>query len=136
MVSRQERLFDTEISEGALDVSMAFRDSLTQSLRKTNESRYGVAAKISELTNRNISKDMLDKYTSNNPDYGLRAEDLPAFCMATKSIEPFRVLLHALDHEVISPEEGQLVRLAKLTQQRRELDAEIARLEIAAGIKR
>ncbi len=135
-LSAQPRLFDTEIIEGSLDVSLPFRDCLTQILRKCRESRYGVAAKISEFVGRNISKDMLDKYTSSNPDYGLRAENLPAFCKATGSMEPFKILLAPLGYEVMGPEECQLVRLARLTKQRLEIDAEIARLEKTAGIKR
>ncbi len=137
LMSVQQKLFDNQITEGPLDVSMLFRDSLEKAVRAlTSDSRYIVAAKISELVGRAISKDMLDKYTSNNQDYGLRAEHLPAFCVATQSVEPFKVLLAPLGHEVISPEDGKLVKLAKLTQRRRELDAEILRLEVSAGIKR
>ncbi len=136
LLSNQGCLFDTEIVEGALDVSMAFRDSLTQALRKHNEGRWQVAAKVSELVGRSISKDMLDKYTSSNPEYGMRAEDLPAFCAVTRSIEPFRTLLDPLNHEVISPEEGDFVRLARIERKVAELSGEAAKIRSRLGLGR
>ncbi|MDD4352736.1 MAG: hypothetical protein PHU71_07235, partial [Candidatus Gracilibacteria bacterium] len=46
VLSGQGNLFDTEISEGALDLSLIFRDSLTKALSACKDSRYQVAAKI------------------------------------------------------------------------------------------
>jgi hypothetical protein len=134
--SAQGSLFDTPVSEGALDVSLAFRDALSKSLSRCKDSRYQVAAKISELTKRNISKDMLDKYTSSNQDYGFRAEDLTAFCAVTGSLEPIRVLLEPIDCDVVDPNDSKYVRLAKLTQEKGRLLTEIARLEAELGVKR
>lgn len=133
-VSAQQRLFDTK-AEGALDVSMAFRDVLSRSLSKVPDSRWQIAARISELANRNISKDMLDKYCSANPDYALRAEDLPAVIHVTGSIEPAQVLLLPVGFEIVGPEDAKLVRLAKLEAKKRELDAEIARLKTETGTR-
>ena len=136
VMSGQGLLFEELIiSEKALDVSLVFRDALSKALRRCKESRWQVAAKISELTGRNISKDMLDKYTSSNPDYGFRAEDLPAFCVVTKTIEPFRVLLEPLCCEVSDPEESKLVKLARLEQKKTRLEIEVARLKAELGIK-
>jgi hypothetical protein len=134
-LSAQEKLFDPGMSEGDLDVSMIFRDALSQALRKTDVSRHMVAARISELTNHSISKDMLDKYTSSNLDYGFRAEDLTAFCHAVGSIEPFRVLLAPLGYEIISPEESNFVKIARLEKKRGDIDAELAELRHRAGIR-
>lgn len=134
-LSAQQRLFDPGLSEGDLDVSMAFRDSLTKALRKTDISRHFIAAKVSELTGHTISKDMLDKYTSSNTDYGLRAEDLPAFCIATGSADPFRALLIPISYDIVSPEEGDYLKIARLEKQRAELESEISRLKTKAGIK-
>ncbi|MDR2018535.1 MAG: hypothetical protein LBQ00_06670 [Syntrophobacterales bacterium] len=135
VLSGQGSLFDTEISEGALDVSMAFRDALSKALTSCKDSRYQVAAKISELTKRNISKDMLDKYTSSNLDYGFRAEDLAAFCAVTGSLEPFRVLLSPLRCDVVDPHDSEYVRLAKLNQEKTRLLNEIAQVEFKLGLK-
>lgn len=135
VLSAQQQLFDTQLSEGDLDVSLAFRDAVSKALRRTTVSRYQVAARISELSGHNISKDMLDKLTSSNLDYGLRAEDLPALIIATESVEPARVLLKPLGYEIVSPEEGDYVRIARLERQRSDLDSEITRLRQKAGLK-
>lgn len=135
VLSGQGDLFDTEISEGALDLSLIFRDSLTKALSACKDSRYQVAAKISEFTRRNLSKDMLDKFTSANLDYGFRAEELTAFAAVTRSLEPFRVLLAPLNCDVATPEDNTLLKLARLTQQRNHLSVEITRLETQLGIK-
>jgi hypothetical protein len=134
--SKQGCLFDIPVSEGALDVSLAFRDALSKSLAHCRDSRYQVAAKISELTKRNISKDMLDKYTSSNLDYGFRAEDLTAFCAITGSLEAIRVLLEPISCDVVDPSDSKYVRLAKLTQEKARILAEIARLETELGVKK
>ena len=134
-LSRQETLFDNAISEGALDVDMAFRDVLSRLIREQKDSRWQIAAMISELTNRNISKDMLDKFTSSNQDYSPRVTDLPAICSVLKSIEPARVLLAPLGCEVITPEEAAYVRIARLEKQREALDAQIAQLKNRSGIR-
>jgi hypothetical protein len=136
VLSGQGGLFDTEISEGALDLSMIFRDTLSRALSACKDSRYQVAAKISELTKRNISKDMLDKYTSSNTDYEYKAVDLPAFCAVTKTIEPFRVLVTPLDCDVVNPEDSKHLKLARLLQQQKTLAIEIARTESELGIKK
>lgn len=133
-MSAQGTLFDSEITEGALDVSMAFRDSLSKDLRKHKESRWQVAAKMSELCGRNISKDMLDKYTSSNPDYSMRAEDLTAFCAVTKSVAPIKALLEPLGCDVVTPEESEFVRLARLERKRVEIETEIAQIRHRVGI--
>lgn len=135
-LSNQGTLFDNGITEGALDVDMAFRDVLSRLIRNHPESRYQIAAKMSELSLRNISKDMLDKYTSSNQDYAPRVQDLPAICAVLRSIEPAQVLLAPLGYEIVGPEEGEFIRLAKLKQQRAQLDAQIDQLERRAGISR
>jgi hypothetical protein len=134
--SDQGRLFDSEIVEGALDVSMAFRASLTKHITKSKKSRWQIAAMISELSGHNISKDMLDKYTSGNLDYGLRAEALPATLMSVGSLEPGRILFEPLSCDLVDPLESELVRLARLEQENSKLQGEIAALRHKLGIRK
>jgi hypothetical protein len=134
-LSKQGSLFDIEIAEGALDVDLALRDALSRALASCRDSRYQVAAKISELTRHNLSKDMLDKYISSNTDYDFKAKDLAAFCAVTGSLEPFRVLLAPLGCEAVDPEDSKYVKLAKMNQNKARLLGEIARLEQELGIK-
>jgi len=135
-LSGQGSLFDDKITEGGLDLSLIFRDSLSKALRKSPDSRWQIVAKISELTNHSISKDMLDKYTSSNLDYGFRAEDLTAFCAVTGSIDPFRVLLEPLGCDVLTPGEHDWIKLAKLEKENTQQQREIAELRLKLGIRR
>jgi hypothetical protein len=134
-LSNQGSLFDTKVSEGSLDLSMAFRDTLTRLFSGCKDSRFIIAAKISEASKKDISKDMLDKCTSSNTDYGLRAEHLPAVCYVTHSLDPARVLLAPLGAAVLGPEEADYVRLARLVQEDQKRQLEIAQLKARLGIK-
>lgn len=134
-VSNQGSLFDVPISEGSLDVALSFRAALSRVFSKCRDSRYQLAGKLSELTRRNISKDSLDKYTSSNLDYALRAEDLPATIAVTGSLEHIQVLLDPVGCSVVTPDDNKLLKLARLTQQRNHLSLEIARLETELGVK-
>ena len=135
-IPNQDGLFDNEISEGALALNFAFRDVLSKALSKCRESRWQVAAKISELTKHNINKDLIDKYTSSNLSYALRAEDLPAFCFVTNNLQPFEVLLRPLGCEIVDPHESKQMKLARLQQKEAKLKAEIAALRDELGLSK
>ena len=70
-MSAQRDLFDTGLEEGALDVSLGFRQCLSREISACGKDRYHVAAEVSRLIKASFSKDMLDKYTSSDPSYGL-----------------------------------------------------------------
>ena len=134
-LSGQGSLFSDEITEGGLDVSLTFRDALSKALGRCKDSRWHIAAKISELTRHNITKDMLDKYTSGNLDYGFRAEDLTAFCAVTGSLIPFRMLLAPLNCDVIDPTESKHIKLIRLEQENHRLLREIEQLQRELGMR-
>ena len=133
--SDQGCLFDQEITEGALDVSLDFRHKLSTAISRCKQSRWQIAALMSELTRRNITKDMLDKYTSSNLDYALRAEDLPAVLFITRTFEPARALIEPVGGEVIDPHESKLVKLARLERDNQKLQSEITRLRHELGMR-
>ena len=134
-MSTQAGLFDTELSEGALDVSMAFRDALSRALRGSKDSRWQVAARISELSGREISKHILDKYTSSDEAHEMKCIHLPAFCVITGTFEPIEVLAEAMGCEVVGPEESKMVRLARLEAEIKRLELKKLRLKSELGIK-
>ncbi len=135
--SKQAGLFDADraIVEGCLDVAGPFRHELSKALRNHADSRFIIAARISELSGKDLSKDMLDKCTSSNLDYGLRAEQLPAACHLLGTLKPFQALLDPLGAYVIGPEETDDLHLARLMRERQERDAEIERLSKKLGYK-
>jgi len=128
-------LFDSPIIEGSMDVGLKFRDILSKAFGRCKDSRYQLAGKLSEVTGRNISKDMLDKYTSSNFDYALRAEDLPGVILITQSLEVAQVLVEPVGCLVASPEDSKLLKLARLNKEKNKILSEIAALETQIGLK-
>ncbi len=115
---------------GLLNVSLRFRDALSQALKKCRDSRYQVAANMSELTSSDISKTMIDAYTADSKEYHrFPAEWLPAFARATGSIEPLIVVVEASDCQIITREEEVFVELARKQRQKDVLDREIEGLK-------
>jgi hypothetical protein len=134
-LSGQQGLFDTGVIEGGLDIALGFRQCLSRSIHRSGKDRYLIAAEISQACKRDMTKDMLDKYTSSDPAYGMRAEVLTAFCHSVGTLEPFRYLLEALGADVINPEDRKFLHLARLEDERRRLDGEIQNLRAQCGIK-
>jgi hypothetical protein len=134
-LSAQTSLFDTEPPEGMFDVSLGFRQCLSRTIHGSGKDRYHISAEVSRLTRSSISKDMLDKYTGSDTAYGMRAEVLPAVCHSLGSLEPFRYLLDPLGSDVLNPEDRDLVRLARLEEDKRRIDMEIMSLRQKRGIR-
>jgi len=137
-LSAQTNLFDTGVVEGMFDVSLGFRQCLSRTMHdcaKQGKDRYHIAAEVSRLTRSSVSKESLDKYCGSDLSYGMRAEQLTAVCHSIGSLEPFRYLLDPLGSDVLNPEDLDLVRLARLEEDKRKLDVEIAQLRAKRGIR-
>ena len=122
-ISTQGNLFDTQ--DGSMDTRLAFRDALSKAIRKSKYSRWQLAAEISRLANRDISKNLIDKYTSNDFGYSFKTEDLPAVLYVVGDVEPLRALISPLDIEVLNAKDAKIFRLQKLLHKKENLDKEI-----------
>lgn len=75
----------------------ALRAAMAASIKRSQHSRFQLAGKMSELLDRDVSKDMLDKYTSDSAEaHRPPADTLAAFCLATNSIDALDVLAEAV----------------------------------------
>lgn len=75
----------------------AIRAAMAASIKRSQHSRFQLAGKMSELLDRDVSKDMLDKYTSDSAEaHRPPADTLAAFCLATNSIDGLDVLAEAI----------------------------------------
>lgn len=126
LISSQGNLFD--MSDGCMDIRLAFRDTLSKAIRKSQYSRWQLAAEISRLANRDISKNLIDKYTSNDFNYAFKAEDLPAVLYVVGDTEPLRALISPLAIEVLNLKDAKIFRLQKLLHKKEALDKEIDNL--------
>lgn len=138
-LSSQGNLFDANLSEGSLDIILGLKQLMSRLITAyhatTGKDRYHIAADISRLTLRDLSKEMLDKLTSSDPAYRPDAVMLTAFCQVVGSLEPFHYLLEPLGAEVVTEGDMKFMRLARLEEQRRQLEQQIMQARAQCGIK-
>lgn len=132
-LSAQPGLFDTTLPEGAFDVLLGLKQLMSREMNGAD--RYLIAAQISRLTGRDLSKDMLDKYVSSDTSYRPPADMLVAFCHVVGSMGVFRYLLEPLEADVLNPEDKDLVELARLTEQQVTINQRIMQIRSKRGIK-
>ena len=132
-VSGEPSLFDTTLAEGTFDVLLGLKQLMSREMN--GHDRYLIAAQISRLTGRDLSKDMLDKYVSSDAAYRPPADILVAFSHLIGSTRVFSYLLEPLDADVLQPEDKDLVELARLTEQRMNIDSRIMQLRSKRGLK-
>lgn len=75
----------------------AIRAAMANSIKRSSLSRYQLVGVMSELLERDVSKEMLDKYTSESAEaHRPPADTLAAFCLASNSIEALDVLAESV----------------------------------------
>lgn len=85
-------------SEGRLaGIMHGIRAAMVASIKRSPLSRFQLAGVMGELLDRDVSKAMLDKYTSESAEeHRPSADVLAAFCLATNSIEVLDVLAESV----------------------------------------
>lgn len=131
-LSSQPGLFDTSMSEGSLDVLLGLKQLMSREMQGLD--RYLIAAQISRLTGRDLSKEMLDKYVASDAAYRPPADMLVAFCYVVGSMRVFGYLLEPLGREVLEPEDREMVILARLQEQQREIEAQMLEIRRRRGL--
>ena len=78
---------------GSLNIDRAFRETISDALKRCPSSRYQIAARMAELTDTDITKTMLDSWTAESKEqHRFPAVFLSAFCEAAGSIAPLKIL--------------------------------------------
>lgn len=107
---------------GSFNIDHQFRDAISEALKRCPLSRYQVVARMSELTDTDITKTMLDSWTAESKEqHRFPAIFLPAFCEAVGCTEPLKLM-------------GALVGVFVLPGPEA-LRAEIQRIEEEIGVK-
>lgn len=131
-LSTQQGIFDTTLSEGSLDVLLGLKQLMSREMNGSD--RYLISAQISRLTGRDLSKDMLDKYVSSDTSYRPPADMLVAFCHVLNSPKVFKYLLEPLGRDVLDPEDRDLIDLARLQEQQREIEIKMLEIRRKRGL--
>lgn len=137
--ARQMTLFDGR----SLNVTAPLKEAMRQALADSGLSREQVVDGMNELCRvhgvhftgraKQISLDMLEKWTANSADHVLPLKYLPLFCRATASDLPMRAVAAPLNLNVIDGDETRLLQWARMERQRRALLKEQRRLEGELG---
>jgi len=108
--------------EGAFDIDRQFREVISACLKACPLSRYQVAARMSELTGRDITKTMLDSWTAESKEmHRCPAIWLPAFCEAVGSSEPIAFLGRPIGAYVLPGPIALRAEIQGLTEQELEI---------------
>lgn len=80
-------------ADGTFDIDRRLRDAISKALAGCKLSRFGVAARMSELIGSEVTKSQLDSWTAESKEgHRFPAAYLPAFCAAVGSTEPLTLL--------------------------------------------
>lgn len=109
-------------SEGNVDLDVPLREALSDALRHCDEDRYQVAATMSRLTGREISKFMLDAYTAESrSDHNFPFRYAAAFEVATGSFCLTNLLAKVRGCKVLVGEDVLLAELGRMERLEAEL---------------
>ena len=113
-----------------LDLDIPIRAALTDAMKRCEFDRYGVAAEMSRLTGRDISKYMLDAYTgASRDDHNFPLRYAAAFEEATGSYALTQLLAKARGGKVLVGDEALLAELGRIEQKEAELKQQKAALK-------
>lgn len=117
---------------GGLDIALAVRETLTDMLGAATvqgQDRHEVAARVSRLSNHEISKHMLDRYTAPSADgWRFPLEALPALTQATGDYRLLELVAEKCGCKVYRGEEALLAEIGALTVQERNVKARLSDL--------
>jgi len=118
LIKQSEELRQSDPGEGALNHHTQFCHSLTNAIKASGYSRFEIAGRMSHLLGIEITKFMIDSWTCESKDgHRLPAEYLPAFCAATESREPLRMLSELAGMYCLPGPEALRAEIHKLSEE-------------------
>ncbi len=133
--TRQMSLFDvlkqvaesqpTQTREGEMDIANSLRVALIEAIKTCPLSRHQIAGEMSHLLGVEVTKTTIDAWTAESKDrHRVPAEYLPAFCRATGSSEPIRLLVERGGMFAMPGPEALRAEIQKYDEQERKARAE------------
>lgn len=119
---------------GSLDVGQAVRDCLAETLtlaRTHGKDRFAIGAAVSRLTGREMTKNMLDRYTSHEEDKRFPLEALPAITRATGDFRLLELVAHACGCRVLRGEEALITEVGAALLLERSVKTRLTNLQKA-----
>ena len=119
---------------GNLDLDVPLREALSDALKHADPDRWAVAAEMSRLTGRDISKYMLDAYTAESrSDHNFPFRYAAAFEVATGSHCLTNLLAKARGCKVLVGKDALLAELGRIEQMEADLKQQKSALKRYLG---
>ncbi len=126
---REEAIMQTAI-ETNYDIGAQLRRWLSTAIKNSPMSRFEIAARLSELHNKEISKFQLDSWTAESKDgYHLPAEYVPALCFILNDLGGLRIQAAPLGVKVLENKDLMWLEYGKLKRSEQELRLRKKQLE-------
>ena len=124
----------TTASDGMLTgIDRQIASAVARILKDDDRDRYGVAASMSRIMDADITKSMLDKYSSEtSEDHNISAGRFLVLIAAARRYDVLRALLHRIGCDLVEGEEVLTVELGHVAAQIEKLQARHRELKRAA----
>ncbi len=114
----------------AIDLSLRIKTAMGRALKECGESAPVIAARMSEMTGREITADALYAYTApSKPEHDMGIVRFVAFVRATGALWLWDELVHDDGLVVLEGREARLAQLGHIRQEEHRLSEERKRLE-------
>ncbi len=118
---------------GGLDIALTIRDALSEALSAAalrGLDRHEIGMQISRLSNRDMSKNMLDRYCAPSADdWRFPLEALPALTMATGDYRLLELIAEKCGCRIARGEEALLAEIGALTLQEKSVKSRLGNLQ-------
>lgn len=113
-----------------LCVSGRLMVAVREAIRQAPKSREAIAEEMSETAGCAVSVHQVNNWTAESHPHRLPAELLPAFCVATGSLEPLRVLAEVAGLYTLPGPDALRAEIHKLDEEARQLAREKRKREL------
>lgn len=128
---QQEQADRQQQRSGRLNVTCQLNTAIALAIKDAPKSRETICDEMTELLGVKISINMLNSWTAESKEqHRFPAEYLPAFCIATGSIEPMRILAEAAGVYTLPGPDALRAEIQKHDERIRELQAEKKRRQM------
>lgn len=124
----------TEVTEGALsDLERKVASAVAAILKRDGRSRFEIAGQVSALLDADVTKYMLDAYSSESRDgHNISMGRFLALVVATQSFDVLDALLRLIGVSSFVGDEIRLAEIGHLEAQRRDIDQRLKGLKATA----
>jgi hypothetical protein len=126
---QRERDDRAETQAGRMCVSARLMATAREAIRQVPKSRESIADEMTHLSGQPVTVHMINSWTAESHPHRLPAELLPAFCQATGSVEPLRILAEATGVYTLPGVDALRAEVQKLREEEQKIAGERKRRE-------